>query len=163
LPRILASLRPEAKGDSAVAQALRVGVALQLDDLVSVLQELPTMHGLGAALLAPQLPTLRERALSALCKAYVPSLPLELLTRHLGFADDDSRGCQRFLRSLGTVPAPSSSGIELDTRLARKTLSERAEAARREALAAAAAHTGADTVPAVGPAIPFDLLGGPDW
>ena len=99
-----------------------------------------------------------ERALHRLCRAYAPSVPLELLTRRLGW-NGDERGCERFLRALGTVPARASGRpeAELDTRAALRTLGDRAAAARAAQLA---------TVPTpeweVGPAVPFDLLVG-DW
>ena len=155
---ILSSLRPEAAADPAVTQALQLGVALQSDDEIRVLEVLPRLHGFGACLFTPQLPQLRERALHRLCRAYAPSVPLELLTRRLGW-NGDERGCERFLRALGTVPARASGRpeAELDTRAALRTLGDRAAAARAAQLA---------TVPTpeweVGPAVPFDLLVG-DW
>ena len=173
LDGILSALRDEDSAHAAVQQALRVGVALNRDDIVSVLAELPHLLFHGACLLKAQLPRLRERALHALCRAYLPALPLTLLARRLGWADD-TRSCEKFLRSVGTVPsrASGSSEAQLDTKAALHTLAERAAAARaeaeREELAEQARLRGHGRhIPLaewqVGPAVPHEFLGGMDW
>ena len=114
----------------------------------------------------PRLAHLRERALHCLCRVYQPSLPLGLLSRRLGFADDVA-GCDKFLRSLGTVPARASgsSDPEIETRSALRTLGERAAARRaeleQEAAGGAAPHERHGV--AVGPAVPFEYLDGAAW
>ena len=52
-------------------------------------------------------------------------MPLTLLARRLGWADD-TRGCEQFLRSVGTVPsrASGSSEAQLDTKAALHTLAD---------------------------------------
>ena len=167
---ILSSLRDDAAAHPAVAQAMRVGVALHVDDTTRVLAELPHLYYHGVCLLRPQLPRLRERALHGLCHAYLPSLPLGVLARRLGW-DDDLRGCVQFLRSLGTVPAMASGRAEpeLDTKAALHTLAQRAAAARAEAeqqlLVEQQGRQGQRVAPPweVGPAVPHEFLGGMDW
>ncbi len=132
---------------------------MQLDDHLSVLGELPSLRYHGACLLRPKLQRLRERALYCLCRAYAPTVPLSLLAKRLGWGDDTVE-CERFLRSVGTVPAAASGMPErmVDTRQALKTLNEREEERRREQQQQQQA-AGAG----VGPSIPLDLLGGPAW
>ena len=155
---ILSSLRPDHATHPAVLQALRVGIAMQLDDHLSVLGELPSLRYHGACLLRPKLQRLRERALYCLCRAYAPTVPLSLLAKRLGWGDDTVE-CERFLRSVGTVPAAASGMPErmVDTRQALKTLNEREEERQREQQQQQAAGAG------MGPSIPLDLLGGPAW
>ena len=160
---ILSSLRAEHAAHPAVAQALRVGIALQSDDCLAVLDALPRLHFHGACLLRAQLPKLRERALLALCKAYLPTLPLSLLARRLGW-QDDVRGCETFLRTLGAVPAAASGKLEaeLDTRAALRALAARAAAARAEQQQQDSTR---QPLPPweIGPAIPHEYIGGQAW
>ena len=154
-----------------------LAAGLQLKPPARAALGLERIPGLAAWLdsigLKAQLPRLRERALHALCRAYLPALPLTLLARRLGWADD-TRGCEQFLRSVGTVPsrASGSSEAQLDTKAALHTLAERAAAARaeaeREELAEQARLRGHGRhIPLaewqVGPAVPHEFLGGMDW
>ena len=124
------------------------------------------MHFHGACLLRAQLPKLRERGLSALCRAYMPTLPLSLLSARLGFGADDARGCEAFLRSVGAVPARASGKDEpeLDTRAALRTLAARAAAARaeqeQEERQSAQKQQLGRSWAEIGPALPLDLIGG---
>lgn len=157
LHSIVGSLRPAERDHAAVRQAWRIALACSLGEWVVALRECPRMHNLGAAVLAPQMPLYRERALRVLCKAFAPSLPLGYLARSLGWgggqaADCRVADCEAWLRSLGTVPAPSSArpGLELDTRAALRTLD------RREALRQAAEQAERpDEAGQVGPAVPW--------
>ena len=160
LPAIRTAMGAAEFAHPAVAQAWRIAIALQLDDLGCVLREVPRMHHHGLAILGATLARLRERMLRVLCKAFAPSLPLRRLARCLGWADDLA-GCDRWLRSLGTVPSPSAASgeLELQTRPALRTLDLR----EAERVAEAQAERPSDLVAAVGPAIPEEWLCGRDW
>ena len=67
---ILSSLRPDHATHPAVLQALRVGIAMQLDDHLSVLGELPSLRYHGACLLRPKLQRLREQHSEQIGPAY---------------------------------------------------------------------------------------------
>ena len=156
LGAILGALAPQDARHPAVAQALRVAVALQRDDLVTALSELPRLRGCGAAVLGARLAPLRERALLIMCKAFQPSLPLRRVAIGLGYADGENGAseCEAWLRGLGVVPvrtaelshrerapelaeggrAPDAPTVErvVVTRGALRTLQMRAEAQDRE-------------------------------
>ena len=159
---ILGSLSPEAATDLAVSQALRIAVALDGGDTMRALAEVPAMAHSGASLLRPRLDALRERALHALCRAYAPTLPLNVLSRRLGFGDC-LHECERWLRSLGTVPAAAEGRPEreLCTKQALRTLAHRAEVQRAEE--AAELSRDRERAHAVGPPLPIDRIGGWDW
>jgi hypothetical protein len=144
----MSSLRPGEREHPAVAQALRLAIALESDDLLRLLRELPSVANLGVKLLLPRLPRIRERALHMLCKAHAPTLPLLVLSRSLGFADD-TRLCERWLRTLGAVPSYRSgkNELEIDTKMALSTLNARERESGRLT----------DTE-SCGPAIPHGML-----
>ena len=164
LPGILGALPPKERSSSTITSALRVAVALNLDDFGTVLREVPFLDFLGPALLRGRMPQLRERAFRALCKAYSPTLPLEKIAASLGFGKD-LRACMEWLRSLGTVPYATNdkSDLQIDTRQAAKTLAQREEALARAAAAETSsgaphhAH-GAPGRDSPGPAVPLQHL-----
>ena len=84
-----------------MAQAVRVGVALQLGDSRAFFREYGEMHHLGAELLRPLVEAQRQRALAVLVRAYQPSLPCARAAALLGFAD--AREAAPWLRSMGAV------------------------------------------------------------
>ena len=86
----------------AVAQAVRVGVALQTGDFRSFFRELRQMHNLGAEILKPLIPAQRRTALEKICRAYQPSLPVARVATLLGFAGGAAEAGP-WLRGLGAV------------------------------------------------------------
>ena len=90
-----------APAPAAVAQAVRVGVALELGDARAFFREYGAMHHLGAELLRPLVEAQRQRSLAVLVRAYQPSLPCAAAAPLLGFAD--ARAAAPWLRSMGAV------------------------------------------------------------
>ena len=86
----------------AVAQAVRVGVALQTGDFRSFFRELRQMHNLGAEILKPLIPAQHRTALEKICRAYQPSLPVARVATLLGFAGGAAEAVP-WLRGLGAV------------------------------------------------------------
>ena len=86
----------------AVAQAVRVGVALQTGDFRTFFRELSQMHNLGAEILKPLLPAQRTAALEKICRAYQPSLPVARVATLLGFPGGAAEAGP-WLRGLGGV------------------------------------------------------------
>lgn len=160
LHAILSSLDIRDARHPGVQTALQVATALHLEDFSFVLGALPSLHDLGACLLRGRLPRLRERALTVLCKAYTPALPLARVAAYLGFGEQ-VQACESWLRSIGTVPyATSAGGMELDTKAGLRTLAIR----REEELARQAADELAEQRRrTIGPAIPHDLLPDSSW
>eukprot|EP00908_Phaeocystis_cordata_P011752 Transcript_22704.p1 GENE.Transcript_22704~~Transcript_22704.p1 ORF type:complete len:301 (+),score=124.99 Transcript_22704:888-1790(+) len=98
-------------GGGAVAQAVRVGVALQTGDFRAFFREHGQMHNLGAELLKPLLDEQRRRGLAVLCRAYQPSLPVRRVAGLLGFAGGAAEA-EPWLRSVGGVVVRSGGGDE---------------------------------------------------
>ena len=91
---------------SAVAQAVRVGVALQTGDFRSFFRELRQMHNLGAEIIKPLIPAQRRTALEKICRAYQPSLPVARIATLLGFAGGAAEAGP-WLRGLRDRPRPT--------------------------------------------------------
>lgn len=101
LAYLMASLTVEAERNPAVAHALEVRRALQMDNYHRFFKLYRSTPNMGNYILDSMIDSIRLKALQRMCKGYKPSVPLDFVLDQLAFDDKDI--ALEFLQRLGCV------------------------------------------------------------
>lgn len=116
MAKLLSELTPEARKHPAVIHASKVRQAVAGGNFFSFFRLYDTAHNMGAYLMDVYAASMRTRALRTLCRAYRPSIPVEVLQRQLAFDDEDD--LLEFLEKAGGVIKEGSDPAVVDTKAA---------------------------------------------